>query len=73
MNDESDEIYHKELTKVPGLATLAKKVTTNKKDSLVASELILHALAEFNIITREMIQSKFRFRDTLADMLDDLD
>ncbi|NND04854.1 MAG: magnesium chelatase [Saprospiraceae bacterium] len=73
LNDESDEIYEKELAKVPGLATLAKKVTTNKKDALVARELILHALAEFNIITREMIQSKFRFRDTLADMLDDLD
>ena len=73
LNDESDKTYQRELGKVPGLAQLAKKISPEKESSFAAQELILHALSEFNIITREMVHSKFRFRDTLADMLDDLD
>ncbi len=73
LNDEPDDVYHEKLRKVPGLASLAKRITSDSGSMWVAQELILHALAEFNILTREIIDSKFTFRDMLADMLDDLD
>jgi magnesium chelatase subunit I len=36
-------------------------------------ELILHGLAEFNIINKEMLDEEIQFKDYLADMLDNLD
>jgi len=37
-------------------------------------ELVLHGLAEFQVVSKDMVESKMTFRDTLADMLnaDDL-
>ena len=36
-------------------------------------ELLLHGLAEFNVINKDYMESKFSFHDMLANMLDDLD
>jgi len=36
-------------------------------------ELVLHGLAEFNVINKDYIESTFSFHDMLANMLDDLD
>ncbi len=73
LNDESDDSYRQKLESVPGLTSLASKITKESNAKWAAHELILHALAEFNIITKELVDSKLRFRDMLADMLGDLD
>jgi Ran GTPase-activating protein (RanGAP) involved in mRNA processing and transport len=36
-------------------------------------ELLLHGLAEFMMINKEMLDENIRFRDYLADMVDTLD
>jgi DNA polymerase III epsilon subunit-like protein len=35
-------------------------------------EIVLHGLAELNIISREMLDDKISFNDALADMFDDI-
>ncbi len=71
--DEGDESYNAKLSKVPGLAALAKKITTDPGELICAQELILHSMAEFNVLTKELVDSKINFSDMLANMLDDLD
>ena len=36
-------------------------------------ELVLHGLAEFNVINKDYIESKFSFHDMLANMLGDME
>ena len=73
LQEETDVDYQAKLKKVPGLSSLAKKLSNEKSDIWIAHELILHALAEYNVITKEVVDSKTTFRDMLANMLDDLD
>ncbi len=72
-HDEADKDYQRKLNKVPGLAALASRVTKEDGAKWVAQELILHALAEFNVLTKDLIDDKLTFSDMLANMLDDLD
>lgn len=73
LHDESDADYHKKLNNVPGLAALAGRVTKDPKAKWSAQELILHALAEFNVLSKDLVDDKLTFSDMLANMLDDLD
>ena len=73
LSSDSDQKYEKNLNRIHGLKELAKKVSKHDRDQNIAKEFILHALAEFNVITRDLIGSKLSFRDMLANMLDDLD
>lgn len=73
MQEEPDSAYQAKLKKIPGLTSLARKLSRSEEDRWIAHELILHALAEFNVITKEVVDSKTTFRDMLANMLDDLD
>ena len=73
MQEEPDAVYQGKLKKIPGLSSLARKLSRTDEDTWIAHELILHALAEFNVITKEVVDSKTTFRDMLANMLDDLD
>ena len=71
--NETDQGYQAALAKVPGLRSLAKKITKEDKGMGCAQEIILHSLAVFNVITREQIDDKMNFSDMLSDMFDDLD
>lgn len=72
--DLNEKDYQKTLCSVPTLQKLAKEaVQSNPEDLYVFMELILHGLAEFNIINRDFMEEKLYFRDFLADMLDTLD
>ena len=72
-HDDPDATYRTKLKKVPGLEALAKRVTKDPQTIGIAAELILHALAEFNILNKDLIDDKLTFSDMLANMLDDLD
>lgn len=73
LNDAKDSDYKKTLESVAGLRKLAETVKAPKEDILTYMELILHGLAEFNVINKDFVESKFSFHDMLANMLDDLD
>ncbi len=72
-NDDADSIYKDNLTSIKGLLTAIKAIKVDPKDEDVYMELILHALAEFNILNKEIVGNELTFNDILANMLDDLD
>lgn len=76
LNDMSDNDYRAALD---GVAGLRKFVEANLEqvqgdEQYLYMELVLHGLAEFQVISKDMLEAKLSFRDTLADMLgaDDL-
>jgi magnesium chelatase subunit I len=71
LNDSSDKEYRKALDDVAGLKKLVEAHKVAKEDQYTFMELVLHGLSEFNVINKDYIDSKFSFRDLLADMLDD--
>lgn len=75
LNDMSDKDYRAALDGVAGLRKFAESNTEVQGDELyILMELVLHGLSEFQVISKDMLESKLLFRDTLADMLnsDDL-
>ncbi len=71
LNDESDKIFKKELEKVSGLQRFIQDYDLPEGEELTFMELVLHGLAEFDIINKDVLVSSLTFRDLLADMLDD--
>lgn len=72
--DASNEVFYQKLDSIPKLKELAFELSDSKgQDLYVFMELLLHGLAEFNIINKEMLDENIRFRDYLADMLDTLE
>jgi magnesium chelatase subunit I len=72
--DSPDDYFQNQLNLISYLKELAFEYTNAKSNDLyVYMELILHGLAEFNIINKEMLDEEIQFKDYLADMLDHLD
>lgn len=71
LNDAGDEDFTSELDKVAGLKKLISSLAIAPEDQYLFMELALHGLAEFNVINKEFLESRFSFRDLLADMLND--
>ncbi|MEO1514736.1 MAG: magnesium chelatase [Bacteroidota bacterium] len=72
LNDTSDKAFEKALDKVAGLSKLVDGVDgLPKEDRYTYMELALHGLAEFQVINKDIVDSKFSFRDLLANMWDD--
>lgn len=75
LNDMSDKDYRAALDNVAGLRKFVESNTEAQGDEVyLYMELVLHGLAEFQVISKDMLEAKLSFRDTLADMLnsDDL-
>jgi magnesium chelatase subunit I len=72
-NDSPDKEYKKELDKVAGLKKLAETANPEKEEMYTFMELIVHGLAEFEIVNKEMLDTKISFKDLLADMFGDED
>jgi magnesium chelatase subunit I len=70
-NDSSDKDYKKQIENVQGLRKLIFDANIPKGEELIYMELVLHGLAEFNVINKDMLDSAISFRDVLADMLSD--
>ncbi len=70
--DASEADYRKALDKVAGLRRLVESTLDIRGDEAYTyMELALHGLSEFNVINKDMLDSRFSFRDLLADMLDE--
>ncbi len=73
LNDATDKDFEKAIEGVAGLRKLVETAKVPKEETLAYMELVLHGLAEFNVINKDYIESTFSFHDMLANMLDDLD
>lgn len=74
LNDASDKDYKKTLEGIAGLKKLVEEKVNPPKDQLhTYMEMVLHGLAEFNVINKDVLESSLSFRDLLANMLDDDD
>lgn len=71
LNDSSDREFREQLENVAGLRKLVEKAGIDAKEVPLYMELVLHGLAEFNVINKDFVESRFSFRDLLASMLDD--
>lgn len=72
-NDATEKEYREGLNEVPGLDKLLAAHKVPSKDKYVFKELVLHALAEFDVLSKELLLAGIKFADPLADMLDDLE
>lgn len=71
LNDATNKNYQKELDRVAGLRKMVEKRDFPKEDIYTYMELILHGLAAFEVLNKDIIESKFVFRDLLANMFDE--
>ena len=72
LNDSSDKNFRKTLDGVAGLRKLVEShLNLTGDDVYTYMELVLHGLAEFNVVNKEIMEASFSFRDLLANMLDD--
>lgn len=72
LNDSSDAEYEKALEQVAGLGKLATLYASKGEPKLLTMELILHGLAQFDVVTKEVMESSMSFRDMLSGMLGDM-
>ena len=72
LTDTSDKAFAKELDRVAGLRTLAETYAPDLKEVNLMQEWILFAMAEMDLIQRQIVQTKVVFKDFLAgDIKDD--
>jgi magnesium chelatase subunit I len=71
LNDDSDENYKIQLSKVAGLEKFVRLNGIADTHKHLFMELVLHGLVEFNVIGREFVNKKYTFKDMLAGMLGD--
>ncbi|MGB0985204.1 MAG: hypothetical protein ACPG19_14230 [Saprospiraceae bacterium] len=73
LNDASDRDYKEALDKVAGLEALVKSIDVPKADKYLFMELALQGLSVFQVVSKEIVEQQLRFRDLLANMLNDDD
>ncbi len=72
-NDAEDKYFKNALDQVPGMDRLLEGYKIPKQDYYVFKEIVLHSLADLNVLTKELTQGKIGFSDPLGKMLSDLD
>jgi magnesium chelatase subunit I len=74
LNDSDNIEYQKRLDSVDGLDTLVNSYVNykSKEEKYLHMELVLHALAEADLISKDFVNSKIEFKDPLYDALDDI-
>ncbi len=74
LNDSNDLDFVNALNAVAGLRKFVEKTLSIKGEEAVPyMELVLHGLAEFDVINKDILETSLSFRDLLANMLDDDD
>lgn len=73
LNDCSDADYKKALDGVAGLRKLVTTTLPNldENETYLYMELVIHGLAEFDVLNKDVLESSMSFRDLLANMLDE--
>lgn len=70
-NELSDAKYREELGRVAGLRKLAETFVSDEEELWTIMELILHGLAEFEVIGKSVMDQRTSFSDPLAMMFDE--
>jgi magnesium chelatase subunit I len=73
LNNLSEKKYKEQLGDIVGLEKLLDAANIEEKDKFVFMEILLHGLAEFEILSKEFIESKWVFKDFLTGNLSDED
>lgn len=71
--DLPNKKFYLELDQVAGLVKVAESAGVDKADMYTFAELALHGLAEFEVLSKEFIQTKWVFKDFLTGNLKDED
>ena len=69
----SDKDYKETLEAIPGLARMVVSRIKDPALQLPMMELVLHGLAQYNVVGRNYIDNKLSFKDPISDIfnLDD--
>ena len=69
-HDASAKAYEKELNRVTGLKTTVETLTVAQNDGItLLMELLLHALAEYSLLDRKVLNKGFKFQDYFSSVL----
>ena len=71
--DLPNKQFYKELDQVAGLTKVAEAAGVDKGDMYTFMELALHGLSEFEVLSKEFVQTKWVFKDFLTGNLKDED
>ncbi len=71
-NELAQKDYEALLDSVPGLSKFIESRNINHANKHLFMEFLLHGLAEFEMISKEIMKRKLVFRDPLAGMFDEL-
>ena len=72
-NDLDDDSFNAILDDIPGMDRLLESLRIPKDEYHVYKEIVLHALADLDVLTKELTQGKIGFSDPLGKMLNELD
>ncbi len=72
-NDVDDHTFHSLLDSVPGIERLLENFKISRNEFQVYKEIVLHALSDLDVLTKELTQGKIGFSDPLGKMLKDVD
>ena len=73
LTDLEDRKFFLELDQVAGLKKIVDNAHVDELEAYTYMELVLHGLAEFEVLSKEFIQTKWVFKDFLAGNLKDDD
>jgi magnesium chelatase subunit I len=74
LSDATNEEYEASLNASAGLRKMTvKEAKPAETDILTFMELALHGLAEFSVLSKDILTNSFTFSDNLGDLLDDLE
>ncbi|HLP95960.1 MAG TPA: hypothetical protein VK168_18085 [Saprospiraceae bacterium] len=71
LTEISDKEYKKALDQVAGLKVLAETAKIPAKDLYTFMELALHGLAEFDVLSKSFVQTRWVFKDHLTGAMGD--
>lgn len=71
LTEISDKEYKKELDQVAGLKALTETAKIPAKDLYTFMELALHGLAEFDVLSKSFVKTKWVFKDHLTGAMGD--
>lgn len=73
MTDLPSKQFFQELEQVAGLRKIAENAKVDELELYTFIELALHGLAEFEVLSKELVQNKWQFKDYLTGNLKDED
>ncbi len=70
LNDMSEKMYRKELEKVSSLKKLiqAKFASLPEEGTFLMMEFLLHAMAEYSYLSKDLLETSFQFGDLFSSM-----